>query len=124
MKFKGPVFPSFLNQNTSPQAPRMQWKAHCGRKAQLRYLRQACRKILAFPKGTAEWATVQRVEDAVKGEPMPEFGKLHLINAGLEAADQTGESWRTCMNYLMDKFDEMQERYADGGAEQADAAAS
>jgi hypothetical protein len=87
----------------------MQWKAHCGKKAQLRNLRQVCRKILEATDSQTQ-STVVRVTDATKNEPMPEFGKLHLIHAGLDASDQTGENWNTCMNYLMDKFDDMQEK--------------
>jgi len=42
MKFKGPVFPSFLNQQTP--APRRQWVAHCGTRARARGLRQLAKK--------------------------------------------------------------------------------
>lgn len=86
----------------------MQWKAHCGKQAQLRNLRQVCRKILDA-KDTATMASVARVVEGTKDEPMSEFGKLHLIHAGLDASDQTGESWNTTMNYLMDQFDAMKE---------------
>lgn len=108
MRLKGIVFPSYLNQNTGPKAPKMQWKAHCGKQAQLRNLKQRCRKVLDA-KDSQTRGTVNRVAEAVAQEPMPEFGKLHLIFAGLDAADQTGENFNTCMNYIMDKFDGMKE---------------
>lgn len=107
MKFKGPVFPSYLNQNVEPPKSRMQWKAHCGKKAQLRNLQHACRHILES-KNPLIVEQVARVISAVKGEPMPEFGKLHLVYAALDACDQTGEPWYVCMKYLMDKFDDME----------------
>lgn len=112
MKFKGPVFPSFLNQQTSP--PKMQWKAHCGKRAQLRNLRHACRPILES-RDLEVQEQVRRVIEATKGEPMPEFGKLHLIYAAIDACDQTGELWKVCMKYLMDKFDYAAEDAASSG---------
>lgn len=107
MKFKGPVFPSYLNQNYAPTGSKMQWVAHCGKKAQLRNLRQACRSILDS-KNPLIVEQVARVISAVKNEPLPEFGKLHLVHAAIDACDQTGEPWYVCMKYLMDKFDDME----------------
>lgn len=108
MRFKGPVFPSFLNQrSTVNDPPRMQWKAHCGKQAQMRNLRQACHKIVTS-KDVETQKQLARVIEATKNEPEPEFGKLHLIHAALDACDQTGEPWTVCMRYLMDKFDDMQ----------------
>lgn len=107
MRLKGIVFPSYLHQNTAPQKPKMQWKAHCGQKAQLRNLRQACRAILNSKEPHVQ-VQVSRVIEATKDEPMPEFGKLHLIHAALDASSQTGELWHVCMRYFMDKYDAMQ----------------
>jgi hypothetical protein len=96
-------------------SPKMQWKAHCGRKAQLRNLRQVCRKILES-KDSAVQIQVERVIEATKTEPMPEFGKLHLIHSALDACDQTGEPWCVCMKYLMDKFEDMAADAAEAAA--------
>lgn len=84
----------------------MQWKAHSGQKARMRNLRQACRPILES-KDSEDQKQVARVREAVKHEPLPEFGLLHLIHSSLEASDQTGEKWSTCMKYMMDKFDDI-----------------
>lgn len=104
MRFKGPLFPSYLNPGTPK--PKMQWLSHCGKRAQLRNLRRACRKVLEDTNQHVQ-AQLARVVEAVKDEPMPEFGKLHLIYAAIDACDQTGEPWWVCMKYLMDKFDDM-----------------
>jgi hypothetical protein len=73
MKLKGLVFPSYLTQrNRALDPPKMQWKAHCGKKAQLRNLRQVCRKILES-KDPAVQRQVERVIEATKTEPMAEF---------------------------------------------------
>lgn len=104
MKFKGPAFPSYFNQSTPKD--RMQWKRHSNRHQQLRNLRNACRPILNS-KDPATVVAVARVVNGVKDEPTPEFGKLHLVFAALDASDQTGESWVVAMNYLMDQFDNM-----------------
>lgn len=104
MRFKGPRFPSFDNQQTP--APRNQWIAHNGRKAQLRNLRHACRPILESTNQHIV-AQVARVIAATEHEPMPEFGKLHLIFAAIDACDQTGEPWWVCMKYMLDKWEDM-----------------
>lgn len=107
MRLKGPVFPSYLNQHVGIDKPRMQWKAHCGARAQLRNLRQACKRVLES-KDPEVQKQVARVIEATKVEPSPEFGKLHLIHAAQDACDQTGEPWEVCMRYLMDQYDNMQ----------------
>lgn len=104
MKFKGPVFPSFRDQQT-PQ-PRKHWLPHQNTGEQLRRLRQVCRPILASIEPSIVTAR-QRVIAATAGEPLPEFGALHLINAAIDACDQTGEPWPVCMHYMLDKFDAM-----------------
>lgn len=103
MKLKGPVFPSYLDQ-VGPRPSRNQWKAHCGKSASMRNLRHKAHKFLTS-KDAVIVALVHRVEDAVREEPMPEFGKLHLICAAMDVSDQTGETWATCMKYFMDKYD-------------------
>lgn len=114
MKLKGPVFASYLNQRSPTERaalgrpPRMAWKRHCGSREALRNLRHACAKVLGS-NDPADVKAVARVREAVKNEPLPEFGLLHLVSAALDACDQTGEAWRTCMNYLMDQFDAAEE---------------
>lgn len=111
MKFKGPVFPSFRDQQTPK--PRKQWLPHSGTREQLQNLRRMCRPILASIEPDTVTAR-QRVIAATAGEPLPEFGALHLIYAAIDACDQTGEPWPVCMHYMLDKFE----------AGQADAATS
>lgn len=113
MKFQGPAFPSYFDQRTP--APRMQWKAHCGKRAQLRNLRHLAKPYLEDPDPAVQ-AAIQRITEATKNEPMPEFGKLHLIAAAYDAHDQTGESWLTAATYLMDKFDAMEQDAAEKSA--------
>lgn len=86
----------------------MQWKRHTNKRQAIRNLRNACRSILNSRKPEDVRAKA-RVMDAVKGEPEPEFGFLHLIYAAIDASDQTGESFATAMTYLMDQFDNMKE---------------
>lgn len=106
MKLKGPVFPSYLNQKGA-RSSHMQWKSHCGNRAALRNLRHKCHKFLISDE--VEIATQrQRVRDAVKDEPSPEFGLLHLLCAAVDIADQTGQPWAVCMKYIMDRFDAAQ----------------
>lgn len=103
MNLKGIVFPSYLKQN-GPAPSRMQWKAHCGTRAALRNLRHKCHRYLVSDE--VEIATQrQRVRDAVKDEPNPEFGLLHLMCAAVDTSEGTGLPWAECMKYYMDKFD-------------------
>lgn len=107
MKFNGPVFPSWRGTGGDQSGTRMQWKAHCGKSAQLRNLRQACAKVLKS-KDPEVQRQVARVVEAVKHEPLPEFGKLHLVFAAIKACEDTGEKVETCMKYFMDKYDDIQ----------------
>jgi hypothetical protein len=88
---------------------KMQWHAHCGTRAQLRNLRQRAHKILDS-KDPEIVMIGQRVIEATKDEPNPLFGALHLINAGLEAAEQTETTWVVAMRYLLDEFERIAQR--------------
>jgi len=100
---KGPVFPSYLNQNTV-QKPKAQWTRHQSTKQQLRHLRQRCGYLLDS-KDPETIEVGDRVIRSVCEEPHPEYSALHLFNAGLELAEETGISWIMAMTYLMDRFD-------------------
>lgn len=81
-----------------------QYHAHCGAKAQLRNLRHKCASILK--QTDSQSVTVRRrAFEATKDEPNPEYGRLHLMAAALDAADQTGESWVTCLHYFLERFE-------------------
>lgn len=83
-----------------------QWRAHCGKKAQLRNLKHLCKPVLDDHRPHVQ-VILERLWDAVKEEPEPTFGFLHLIHAAIDASDQTGETWATAMGYLLDQFDNM-----------------
>jgi hypothetical protein len=100
---KGPVFPSFYNQQTP--RPHKQYLSHTKLRQAMRNLRQACVHILKL-KDDASVAARERCRQAVNAEPKPEYAYLHLLNAAREACDATGESFPTAMNYLLDKFAE------------------
>lgn len=101
----GPIFKSFYRQQDSPN--KMQWKRHQGSRQQVRYLRHRCDHLLNS-KDPAIIAVGDRVIMAVKDEPNPEYGALHLMAAGLDASEQTGVSWIDAMTYLLNKFDNME----------------
>jgi hypothetical protein len=110
MRFQGPAFASYKNPPTAHADSRQRYTfrgAHTNTRAALRNLRHACKRILESKDAHVQ-AQVARVEKAVEKEPMPEFGKLHLIFSALDACDQTGEPWHVCMKYLMDKFEDME----------------
>lgn len=109
---KGIVFPSYLNQNTGPKKPHMQWIRHQNKGQRIRNLKNACRHVLAA-KDAETRGLLDRIRAAVKDEPEPEFGFLHLVFAAVDACDQTGEPWTVCMKYLMDKFDDMKADHAE-----------
>lgn len=107
-RVKGPWMPSYNDQTR--KRPKMEFiaGAHSMRQ-QVRNLRARCRVIL----DSTDPAVVMmgdRVIDAVRHEPDQEYSTLHLIAAGLDAHDDTGESWPVCMGYLLDKFDEIAAR--------------
>jgi hypothetical protein len=112
--FKGPNFPSYQIAKLDTDR-KLQWHAHCGTRAQLRNLRQKCRHILDA-KDDETKLMGQRVIEAVKDEPKPEFGALHLIAAALDIANDTDVTWLDAMQYLLDKFEERQheQRIPDG----------
>lgn len=103
MRLKGPVFPSYLNQKPEAKG-KMQWKAHCNTRAAMRNLRHKCHRFLVS-RDTEIVAQVDRVRNAVKDEPNPEFGLLHLLCAAVDASEGTGVAWAECMKYYMDQFD-------------------
>jgi hypothetical protein len=107
-RFKGLVFKSWTDRSGTPPPSRMQWRSHTSTKAKLRNLYHACKPVLDATDSQTT-AAVTRIAEAVSAEPMPQFGRLHLVFAAIEMAAETGESWPTCANYLMDKFDAMRE---------------
>jgi hypothetical protein len=107
-RFKGPSFPSYVTAQLDLKQ-KMQWLPHCGTRAQFRNLRQKCRRILDSKEDEIKLMG-QRVIEAVKDEPNPEFGALHLIAAALDIEADTGEPWLTCMQYLLDKFAEREKQ--------------
>jgi hypothetical protein len=112
VRLKGIVFPSYLNQNTGPRKPKLQWVRHQNSKQRIRNVRNAARPVLNS-KDPKTVALLARVRESVKDEPEPEFGFLHLVTAGASASFGTGEPWTVCMEYLMDKFDGMKEDHAE-----------
>ena len=114
VRFKGPAFPSYIKAKLDT-TQKLQWNPHCGTRQQLRYLHQKCRHILDA-KDDETKLMGQRVIEAVKDEPKPEFGALHLIAAALDIASDTDVTWLDAMQYLLDKFEERQheQRIPDG----------
>lgn len=88
---------------------RHQYQAHCGAKAQLRNLRHKCGPVLK-PTDSQSVAARLRVFVATENEPNPEYGRLQLLSAAMDAAAETGETWITCIHYFMDKFEEKREQ--------------
>lgn len=101
---KGPLFPSFQNQNTDPKKI-MVWKPGTqSTRQQKKNLRNKARVIIDS-KDPQIIATGDRVIRSVCAEPDPEYSALHLFCAAMDLSDDCGESWVTCMNHLMDTFE-------------------
>lgn len=101
---KGPIFPSFLNPNLGPKkilvwAPGTQSVRQCKKNLRLKS------KHILDSKDPTIVAVGDRVIRGVCHEPDPEYSALHLICAALDASEDTGESWVTCMTYMMDRFE-------------------
>ena len=105
---KGIVFPSFMNQNSSPRRHR-QWVPHQGTKQRLRGLRHLCKPILESDLDDV-WAVVTRLRAAVAHEPEPEYAELHLIAAALKIVEESQDvTWPQAATYLLDKFEQMEQ---------------
>ena len=76
------------------------WKAHNGRRARLRYLRQVCRPIL-HSRDPLFVAAIEKVRVATSGESEPEYGMLFLLNRAREIADDTDAPWPEIMDLVM-----------------------
>lgn len=86
-----------------------EYHAHCGARAQVRNLRHKCAEVLKDTSSQARGARKVLVE-LFQNEPNPEYGRLLLISAALDAAGETGETWLTCLHYFMNKFEEQREQ--------------
>jgi hypothetical protein len=103
---KGPFMPSMKDQTGRNKKVLVWTPGTQSTRQQKRNLRNKARAVIDSDD-PAIIAAGDRVLCAVCGEPDPEFSALHLFNAAIDMADSTGESWATCMNYVMDKFDAM-----------------
>jgi len=97
MKFKGPRFPSFDNQQTP--APKKQWVSHSGRQSRLRMLRHSLHKIL---HSEAEKSVVQKVRDFIPSGPYAEFGVLMILFQAKELADSVELTFAEAVDYVLE----------------------
>lgn len=102
----GPAFQLMASiLKTQPVTPgtRAVWNAHCGTRAQERHLRQRAKKCFN-EKGEAASEVRSRLYGLTMGEVNVEFSRLFLMGAAINAAEETGESWITCLNVMLDKY--------------------
>jgi hypothetical protein len=110
--FKGIIFKSYLEANLTP-TPKREYNAHNSTRAQIRNLRRRCKPVMD-DRTPAICEMAANVITSVRDHPNPEFTALQLIGAALDASDDTGEPWLVCMQYILDKYQEL----ADGRTEQ------
>lgn len=114
-RIQGPIFPSFHNQRTGTKKI-LVWKPGTQSVRQVKKnLRNKAKQILDS-KDELIIRAGDRVIYSVRADPDPEYSALHLFCEAIDMRDDTGESWVTCITYLMDKFDEIDERSKDAEA--------
>lgn len=84
-----------------------QYTGFCGKGAQMRLLRQRFKRVQKL-KDQPSLAALERLNQAVKDEPDPDFTRLHLAHVALQAAEDTGQTWAQCCVTMLDKFDEIE----------------
>lgn len=93
---------------TRALAPGQQWIGHCGKRAQLRYLRQRFRA--AIHHGDEHTlAALERLKESVANEPEPGISVLHLASVALDASRDCGTTWATAVNAMLDAYDHQAE---------------
>ena len=104
--FKGPMFKSYIDARIDAP-PKPEFIRHSNTREQLRNLRNKCRHVID-DKDPEVVATGLRVLEAVRDEPVPEFGALHLMAAGIDKAEEEGTTWVQAMATLLDEFTELE----------------
>ena len=99
-KFKGPAFPSFLDQKEP--APRQQWISHNGKKQRVKNLRIVCRPVLSSSDPMVIEA-IARARELVSGQ-FEEHGVLMIIHQAMEVSDDTGVDFVEALDYIVDKM--------------------
>lgn len=90
-----------------------QYKGFCGRRAQLRYLRQRAHLVERLRDHDTR-AALERVAAAVAEDPERDYARLHLIHVALQAAEEltrngTPTTWAASANFMLDHYDEVAE---------------
>jgi hypothetical protein len=81
-----------------------QYAGYCGKRAQLRYLRQSFRRVCAL-RDPASIAALARLHVSLFEDPDQGHATTHLAHAALLAAEETGSTWAASVNMMLDEFD-------------------
>lgn len=117
-RFKGIRFKSWDQPLPEPKK-KLQWVAHNGNRAKLRYLRQRCKSILDSTDPDIVM-TGQRIGQVVRFEKDPERAALMIIHTALLDSARLGKTWVDSANAIMDNYEQhVEELSARIAAEQA-----
>lgn len=119
--FKGPAFESFLNppvgSGKNPNKnrslpPGKEYCSHSGKASRLRRLRQSTRHLVDS-RDPEVIAAVERVREAVKDDPLPEYTFLYLLFQATETSNSTGASIPEVVGFMIDQWVVMKEKLAE-----------
>jgi hypothetical protein len=81
-----------------------QYTGFCGKRAQLRYLRQRFARVQKL-RDDLSIAAMDALREALEEDPDPAFALQHLAHVALQAAEETGTTWAESIGMMLAKFE-------------------